>query len=72
MIQFILLHSRQMDPQLSQGLVTRPFEFGIGAQVFRCCHHFKATMIQFILLHSHQIHAQLSWGLMTRPFEFRM
>ena len=44
MVQFILLHSHSMDPKLSQGLMMRPFEFGMQARVSRCSNPCEVMM----------------------------
>jgi hypothetical protein len=65
MKQFCLLHSHLMASKLSLGLGTRPFEFGMQAQVSRYSQHCEAMMKEFHLLHSHLMDPKLSQGLMT-------
>jgi WD40 repeat protein len=71
-VVFVLSHSRSVDLQLSRGLMTRPFEFGMQALALRCSHPFEVMMVALIPSHSRPMDAKLSRGLMTRPFECGM
>ena len=61
-----------MDPKLSLSLRAGPFEFGMWAQVSRCCHCCKAMMIAFVPLHSHLMDSKLPLHLGIKPFKFGM
>jgi hypothetical protein len=65
-------HSHLMDRNLSRGLVTGLFEFGMQAPVSRCSHRCKGTTVGFVPLHFRPMDPKLSRGLMTGPFEFGM
>jgi WD40 repeat protein len=65
-------HSRTMDPKLSRGPTTRPFESGMQTRASRCSHRCGATTIGLHPSHSRTMDPKLSRGLTTRPFESGM
>ena len=69
-VALIPSHSHLMDPKLSRGLMTRPFEFGMQAPASRCSHPFEGMIARSLLSQSHPMDPKSSRGLMTRPFEF--
>jgi hypothetical protein len=64
MIMFDPSHPHPMDRKLSQGLKTRPFEFGMQAPASRCSRRYEAMMVLFDPSHSH-LDRKSSQGLMT-------